>query len=184
MRQPIRFFAIGLLLSAILLFVAFTLFDKSDENDTKAKPQTISVEDMIEKIQTEGYRVMKEEQYIALTLASDETSQTEADKEDITEEPDETGPEFENNEAENTDTEEDIKNHETFTHTFTTNDNVVSQNIADILLDNKIIDDRRAFLEYLEKNDHMRYIQVGKFTVNSDMTYEEIAKVITTYPGH
>lgn len=183
MRQPVRFFAIGLLVSATLLFIFYTLFDDDNGKTSEAEPQTISIEEMIENVENDGYRVMTEEQYIALTLASEQTPEDvdegakdeSAKDEDIIEEDENDAQDKEN---------EEITKHETITHTFTTSENVVSQEIADILLEHKIIDDRTAFLNYLQDNDYMRYIQIGTFTVNSDMTFEELAKVLTTYPGN
>src|SRR5699024_7716798 len=67
--------------------------------------------------------------------------------------------------------------------TFTTEPGVVTEDIAEILYDKKVIDDKRKFEDYLEDNGHSAYIQIGKFEVTTDMSFKEIAEVITTYPG-
>src|SRR5699024_9109422 len=67
--------------------------------------------------------------------------------------------------------------------TFTTKPGVVTEDIAEILYDKNVIDDKRKFEDYLEDNDHSAYIQIGTFEVTTDMSFNEIAEVITTYPG-
>lgn len=60
----------------------------------------------------------------------------------------------------------------------------MTQDIADTLIEKKIIDDRQEFLDYLDDNDYSAYIQIGTFEVNSDMSLKELAEVVTTYPGN
>src|SRR5699024_6820779 len=61
--------------------------------------------------------------------------------------------------------------------TFTTEPGVVTEDIAEILYDKKVIDDKRKFEDYLEDNGHSAYIQIGKFEVTTDMSFKEIAEV-------
>src|SRR5690625_5656789 len=77
MKQPIRYFAIGLLTASLLLFIAYYFF-KPD-----AQTATESVDDMIIAIEDEGYRVVTESEYISLAVsdeASDEQSENEEDR--------------------------------------------------------------------------------------------------------
>jgi len=62
MKQPIRFFAIGLFTAAILMFGYFSLFDQS------TAVENAPVEDLISQIEDEGYRVIMEEEFITFSL--------------------------------------------------------------------------------------------------------------------
>lgn len=51
--------------------------------------------------------------------------------------------------------------------------------VAKELKENKIIEDEDAFHFYLASNDLSKRIQIGTYELNSSMTIEEIAKLIT-----
>lgn len=198
MKQPIRFFSIGLFIASILLYGFYFLF-----NDNETDHTDIAVEDLITEIESKGYRVITEADYVAFSLSqeqnddeadNEEKDNTDKDKDDDkekdtdTEKDDSKEAEKENNNDdevdEKEDEEEDITPEDVVKHTFTTEAGVVSQDIGNILLENNIIDDRQEFLDYLNDNDYSAYIQLGTFTVSSDMSYKEIAEIITTYPGN
>lgn len=184
MKQPIRFFSIGLFIASVLLYGFHFFFGQSSTNQNEAE---MTVEELIVEVESEGYRVISEEDYVSYTLHKEETEEKSDQKSDKKEKnkKDKDKPEKESNQPTTKKRDkEEKKDDEVIKHTFTTSDGVVSQDIADILVDNNIIDDRQAFLDYLEDNDYSSYIQVGKFTVSSDMSFEDIAKVITTYPGN
>lgn len=176
MKQPIRFFSIGLLVSSVLLFVYYAYFEE------EAKPEVIteelSIEDMIAEVEATGNKVLTNEDYMALTLSPDDNADSkDSDKKDKDSDKDDKKP---SEKEEETDEEEDLS---IISYTFDTEDGVVSEDIADLLVKNKIIDDKWAFLSYLEDNDYMKYIQLGEFTVSNDMSFKDIAEIITTYPG-
>ena len=51
--------------------------------------------------------------------------------------------------------------------------------VAQLLIDNQIIEDQNAFITYLEQSERSRYIQVGDFELHSNMSIEEIVATIT-----
>ena len=51
--------------------------------------------------------------------------------------------------------------------------------VAEVLKENGIIKDALEFSTFLDKKKYSPFIQLGEFELNSDMTHEEIAKVIT-----
>lgn len=181
MKQPIRYFSIGLLISTLLLFGYYAFFLK------EAKPKEITAElttdEMVDRVEAEGFKVITNEQYIAFSLATEGLEVDSDKKEDKKNDKTEDKKENKKEDKKEKDEEEDEEELSLITHTFVTEDNVVSQDIAKILEDNKIIDNQREFLTYLEENDYMKYIQIGKFTVSNDMSFKEIAEIITTYPG-
>ncbi|KAB2338524.1 endolytic transglycosylase MltG [Cytobacillus depressus] len=56
---------------------------------------------------------------------------------------------------------------------------MVSHDIAALLEREKIIDDGDHFETYLEENGYNKRIQLGTFDLKPDMSYKQIAKIIT-----
>lgn len=180
MKQPIRFFSIGLLVSSVLLFVYYAYFEE------EAKPEVIteelSIEDMIAEVEAKGHKVLTNDDYMALTLSPDDKPDSKDSDKKENDKKDKDSDKDDKNSSKKED-EEDEEDLSIITYTFETEDGVVSEDIADLLVKNKIIDDKWAFLSYLEDNDYMKYIQLGEFTVSNDMSFKDIAEIITTYPG-
>lgn len=55
-----------------------------------------------------------------------------------------------------------------------------SQQVAQMLEDADIIESAADFDSYLNKNGYSTKIEIGKFKINSGMTYEEIATILCT----
>jgi len=56
---------------------------------------------------------------------------------------------------------------------------MLSHEIADMLANEKIVDDADQFEAYLEDNGYSKRIQLGTFELEANMSYKEIAKIIT-----
>src|SRR5690625_2956319 len=188
MRQPLRFFAVGLLVASILLYGYYFFFVSSNVEETE-----METDELIAQVEDEGYRVISEDEYLSYTFLKqqeeeekkdDEKDKKETEKDKSKEEDKDKEKDDKKEENEKEEDEQEDNNNEVKEHTFTTSDNVVSQDVADELIDNGIIDDRQAFLDYLNDNDYSSYVQIGTFTVSSDMSFKELAEIITTYPGN
>lgn|SRR5699024_3640261 len=205
MKQSVRFFAIGLMTSAILMFGYFAIFDKS------AAVENIPVEELIAQIEEDDYRVISEEDFISFSLMDKDeveaNAKEKADKEKKSDKKEETTKSSDDKSSKDNDKKKQDKKSDKDKDadkskeksdkkkkkdkdsdkpkkvTFTTEPGVVTEDIAEILYDKKVIDDKRKFEDYLEDNGHSAYIQIGKFEVTTDMSFKEIAEVITTYPG-
>src|SRR5690625_304554 len=180
MKQSIRFFSIGLL-TASLLLLGFYYF----LNDSAASSD-IPVEEMIAEIESNGHRVITEKEFIAYTINNETEvdSDQESKKDDKKEKSSNKKKSNDKKDSSKDNKEKEDKEDEIIKAKFTTKDGVVTQEVADILVDEKIIDDRQKFLKYLDDNDYSPYLQVGTFEVTSDMSMKELAEVITTYPGN
>lgn len=192
MKQSIRFFSIGLLTASIVLLGFYFLFGNS-----KASSKDVPLEEMIEEIESTGHRVVTEKEFIAYTINNEEK---EVDKEDSAKEKKESSDKKEikktDDKADKKDKKEDEdkkdkkdkdkKDDKKVKATITTDDGVVTQEIADKLVDKNIIKDKdkQEFLDYLDDNDYSPYIQIGKFKVDSEMSMKELAETFTTYPGN
>ncbi len=198
MKQPIRFFSIGLLSSAIIM-LGFYFFDDSSTETI----ENIPVDELITKVEEDGYRVITEDEFISYSLYTEQEKKEQTsekvdqkqegkdkkDKEKDKKEQAAKDKKDEKDKDDKKDTNKDKKDEsaddkdKVIKAKFTTKSGVVSQDIADILVEKKIIEDRQKFVDYLEDNDYSPYIQLGTFEVNSDMTFKELAETVTTYPG-
>lgn len=180
MKQSMRFFAIGLLTASVVLLGFYFIL-----NGSQASSKDIPLEEMIEQIESSGHRVITEKEFIAYTISNEEkTSDENKDDKKKEDDKDEKKQDKDKDTKDKDKKKDDKKKDKVIKAKFTTKDGVVTQDIADILVEKKIIDDRQKFLDYLEDNDYSPYIQVGTFEVNSDMSMKELAEVITTYPGN
>src|SRR5699024_5017954 len=154
------------------------LFDNS-----KASSKDVPLEEMIEEIESTGHRVVTEKEYIAYTINREEKE--EAKEDSAKDKKESSDKKEEKKKDDNKDNEKKDKKDKEVKATITTNDGVVTQDIADKLVDENIINEKekQEFLDYLDDNDYSPYIQIGKFKVDSDMSMKELAEAFTTYPG-
>lgn len=163
MKQLIRAFSIGLFTSSILLFIVFYFL-----TDNGKQTKNISTEEMITAIKADGYRVVTEEEYIAIAV-NKETKPVEENKpktevqEQVPKQPDKVSPEV----------------NQPKTYTLTIVSGMPTSEISEQLQKNGIIDDPIAFNTYLEENKYSKNIQLGTFEVNNGMSNYEIAIAIT-----
>jgi|SRR5699024_5793148 len=191
MKQSIRFFSIGLL-TASLLMLGLYLFDDSAEESI----ETIPVDDMIVKVEEEGYRVITDDEFISYSLYAEEAKDEEAEQADETSDK-KTTKKTKDKKSDNSDKKEKNKKKSTKDKKkkdkkkkekdkkvkFTIKEGYVTSDIADLLIEKKVIDDRQKFIDYMEDNDYSPSIQLGTFEVKSDASLKDLAETITTYPG-
>src|SRR5699024_3708358 len=70
MKQAIRYFSLGLLLSVLLLY-GYQFFNKED------RAASFSEEELIDLVEDEGYHVITNEEYITYSLNKDETGKNQ-----------------------------------------------------------------------------------------------------------
>lgn len=183
MKITVRSFSLGLLTASIILFAMYYMID-----DTSQAVNELSVEELTVALEEKGYRAISENEFISYSVYLDEKQKeneedkTKEDKSDKVKEqqPDDIAEEDKDavNEEEQEEEQEEAKS-----ISFKVESGDVSQDIAKILKSEGIIDDEVKFIQYMENNGYSPYIQIGTFTVNSDMSLKEIAETLTTYPG-
>src|SRR5699024_7281792 len=179
MKQSLRFFSLGILASALLL-LGYTLFFGGD-----LKQADSSVEEMSDSLNEQGYRVVSEDEYIKYTMdkekATDSEESDKSDKKDEKEAKKKKEKEDKNNKNEKEDDDEQKKEKATIK----IDSGVVAPDIADDLVDGKIIkkDERDDFIDYMDGEGYSEEVQLGKFKVDSEMDFKELAKTFITYPG-
>lgn len=174
MRQQIRFFALGLLTAALLIYAFYVLSD-----ETNVQVENIPTDTLVSQLESDGYRVITEEEFIDYSFYQEEKKNNDHGKNTDKEDDKEVNEMEEQVEEENND-EEEVEEVTSITLSVTQGD--VSQDIAEVLKDEGMIEDEFEFVQYLEDNDYSPYIQLGTFEVTSDMDLKEIAETITTYP--
>ncbi len=183
MRQPVQAFAIGLFAAGIIMLIGIFYFD-----DSVNTADDLSIDELTSSIEEEGYRVVTEEEYIAIAVNKDKTKnrhpdQNKTDEQDIDMDDDSDKDKEKKDSTKNDDKEkatDKVKQKDKVkTYTVHIKNGVLSSTISDQLEANDIIDNATKFNLYLTDNGYGEKIQLGKFKVNSDMTFKELAQAIT-----
>ncbi|WP_010530997.1 hypothetical protein [Lentibacillus jeotgali] len=181
MKQIIRSFAFGLLTAGIVLIGVYYV---SDEPLPEA--ENIPAEKMIEIVESKGYHVLTNSEYISVSVESDNNDNSEGDNENTDNEDQQQTSSDESNSDEGNDnnngqdnSSENTNENSPTTYTLTIESGVAPSEISQTLEDNGIIDDADAFTEYLEDEDYSELVQLGEFELSSDMDRYEIAETIT-----
>src|SRR5699024_2689282 len=160
MKQPMRFFAIGLFTAAILMFGYLSLFDQN------TAIEKAPVEDVIAYVEEEGYRVITEEEFITFSLldldeaevkdkqvdektkdekqATNKKDENPSEKEDKKDEPKKDDEKKASSDKKD-DSKKDSKKKKSKKVTITTGEGVVSEDIADMLYEKNVIKDKQKF---------------------------------------
>lgn len=176
MKQPIRYFSIGLFTASLISLLTFIFYDQPNTNIDQ------SIDELITEIENEGYHVLTESEYISFSVnkennaESTENDVTDNNSDDVDEEKNqgkETEKEDEENQEDDKDNSEDVK-----TYTLVVEPNMLGPTISNLLYEHDIIDDAEEFNRYLEVEGYAPYIQLGEHKLSSDMSHFEIAETI------
>ncbi|GAB3051069.1 hypothetical protein [Virgibacillus ainsalahensis] len=177
MKQPVRSFAIGLFTAGMVMLIGIYFFETRENNADQ-----LSIDEMIPAIETEGYRVLTESEYISLSVNGgndSEASNAMEKTEDTEEEPDENEDSEDETVKENNSEDEQAEEDSVTTYMLDIVPGMDSSDISSILDENEIIDDTESFIQYLNEHDYSMYIQIGEFELSDDMSFYEIAEKIT-----
>ncbi|MEK4301692.1 hypothetical protein MKY30_20230 [Oceanobacillus sp. FSL W8-0428] len=202
MKQHVRAFAVGLLTSGLLLLAIYIFGNQSSGSLEDMEP-----DELISALENQGYAVLTQDEYIAYSVnreAADEVDSdgnaeddSEADNESDSnndsdenednndensndEEGNENADEEDNNDEGNED-EESSEDSDVIDVEITLENGAPPSNISDALEDAGIIDDARDFNDFLEDNDLSGSVKPGTYEVDSEMSFDEIGDIITTY---
>lgn len=194
MKQPIRYFSIGLLTASLLLLITYYFSKPKAEVPTISESETI--DEMILTLEDEGYRVITESEYISFAVNNQSNQDQEDDEQEEKEEKQEKDEEEEkkdknkdqdkdkkkkdkDKDKDNKEENEEEPEEEPTTFTLVIEEDMVPSTVSQILEDNNIIESATKFNEYLEDNDYSKYVQIGEFKLSSDMSMKEVAKALT-----
>ncbi|NCU17895.1 endolytic transglycosylase MltG [Pallidibacillus pasinlerensis] len=159
----LRFFGAGMLLVAVVLFIYVQFFDKTDQEEVK------------NALEKDGFTVVATDEFQGL---KDKVKQLEQEKEQLI---------AEQQKTEDKQSEEQTKEEETKEEEPEQPEKVVVKiesgmslsDIADRLKEHQIIEDTKAFKDFMIEKEYERYVQIGDFEFTKGMSLEEIADVIT-----
>jgi CRISPR/Cas system-associated protein endoribonuclease Cas2 len=126
-----------------------------DFHFAKKEPQKITVSAAKQILNNEGYVVLKKAEYkkIIKKPAIQKTEETNINS--------------------------DTPNKDEINYQLSIEKGMSSSQISALLAAAKIIDDNKAFAEYLISNNYQTKIQLGTYNLTNKMGYEQIAKMIT-----
>ncbi|WP_156856790.1 hypothetical protein [Oceanobacillus sp. AG] len=204
MKHTLRAFSVGLITTGLILLAVFYLFGYGNESTAED-----TTEELIEKIEEKGLRVISEEDYISFTLGNkekndDETDVAESDEEDAKESKEEkekaNDDKADGDKAAKEDKEKD-KNKEKAADdkkkekqkdekpkkkdknspvVITVEPGMATSYISDILEEEGLIDDAASFNKYLIDNDYSLRVQMGKHELERGLSEYEIAERLTS----
>ncbi|NLI68262.1 MAG: endolytic transglycosylase MltG [Bacilli bacterium] len=184
MKITVRAFSLGLLTASVILFIMYFITD-----DSSQAVEELTVEQLAEALEEKGYRTITEDEYISFSVYQDEKKIAEKESEKNNKQTDKTDTNDKkvNEDAgnkEEKEKEEENEKEQPKEIKVKVESGFVSKDIAEILKDEGIIDETSKFVKYMEDNGYSPYIQIGTFTVHSEMSLKELAETFTTYPGN
>lgn len=198
LKYYLRGLGTGILFATVVLFIAYAyrMSDKQIKEKAKELGMVFPGKETSTDIETTTENVVDEnltgESNIEESTKDDETKESTSDvatEENSTEETSTEEVSTEENTTEETTTEETTTEEETTksdkpvkSYVLTVTSKTISRDVARKLEDAGIIEDAEDFNDYLCENEYASNIQNGKFTIKSDMTYREIAEIITSKP--
>lgn len=166
-RETLRSFAFGLLFATLVLAGSYFISNASREDvpllDEANQTKELSIEEIKNVVSKQGYKVITKEEYDQLQNSLKELEQKNKQSKDP-------------NKSDEKKTE---KTEEQIVKNIEIQPGMVSSQVAQLLKEQDIIDNAKQFQAYLDNNELNKYIQIGLFTLNNKMSYEEIANEIT-----
>ena len=197
LKYYLRGLGTGILFATIILFISYS-YKMSDsqikkkaselgmiypDKETSSNEVTTSKKDDNKTSSSEmNTQENKEENTTDKVSSEDSSSDEESTKDTAKEESTEENTTTKEEQTEKPTEEETTNKRPEKTYELTVTSKTNSWDVAKKLKNAGIIDDAEEFNDYLCDNGHASNIQNGKFTITSDMSYKEIAKIITSKP--
>lgn len=172
-KPALRFLSLGFLVSALILAGYRSFFYEPKSVDALDAPSELTQEDETYKEKYESLLAETELAKMESEYSSD-AENTEITDEEVTEE----SSANESEESETTDSEEESSS-ETTTATVVINNGDPSSIAARQLQDQGIIEDSVEFDNFLEDNNLSNLVRPGTFTIESGMSFQEIADILS-----
>ncbi|SER21232.1 endolytic transglycosylase MltG [Piscibacillus halophilus] len=154
MRSIIQSFSIGLLTATLIIGYIYWQVDATSNEELAGSEITITDDDVTQHLEEQGLIAVKNDDYENLIR---EKQQLETKLDELNNETDQSG-------------DSKVLNIES---------GMTLGDIASELDRLNIIDDVQSFSQYMEEQGYSREIQLGEYEINTDMSYEEIASLIT-----
>jgi preprotein translocase subunit SecF len=177
-NMKLRFFAVGILFVTVVLFIYVQFFNKAEQEDVKktlkkdgyALVTMDEFEELKNKVEMLEKGQLNEEQQKASENGNNVKEQQKENEKSNEEQQKEKQQSDEQKKDEQQEPKKVVIKIET---------GMSLSDIADRLLENKIIKDKKAFVDFMVNNDYERYVQIGDFEFKQGMNLKEVADVIT-----
>lgn len=180
MKTIIQSFAAGILVATIILSIVYFIENNKDDekiNITEENAKSFLEEQGFYVILSSDYnQLVNENKSLKDELINLEEKYTQSNENSVESEEVEIKEE---QDIEENDEEDDKTNIEVEEFTLTITRGMTSIDISKILFENNLVKDEVEFNQFLENNGFSRKIQLGQFIINPNMSYLEIANVIT-----
>jgi hypothetical protein len=182
MKQLVRYFSLGLLTAGIIMLGVVLFSDSNGESK-------LTAEEIIPILKNEGYHVLSNSEYIAMTVnpnenKSNQNSDKEAEKNSDSEKSNKNDEnkkkEKEKNETDEKQAKKDDEN-KNKSYVVNVKSGMPTSSISTILEENGIIEKASEFTKYLEKHEYSLKVKAKKTEVTSDMSYYELAQALINY---
>ena len=172
-KPALRYLALGFLVSAIILagYRSF-LYEPQIADSSEAKTAPLTQDELTYK---EKYETLLAETELA-ELESGYVDGSESTENTESAESDETAQE--SSESDTEESSEDSESEDVVTATVIINEGDPSSAAARQLQEQGIIEDSAEFDDFLESNNLSNLVRPGNFTVNSGMSFQEIADIL------
>jgi hypothetical protein len=158
-KMTARAFSIGILLAVSILGMVYYFSDSSKQTITKEEAKTV--------LEEEGLVVLEEKEYNELLDTAVQEQKNSTSQQPPAETP--AAPEQPAQPAQP----------EVVTYQLVITEGMLPSDIAEVLGANKIVSDVHEFNDYLINMGYHTDVQLGTYDLNSQMGFEQIAKIIT-----
>lgn len=172
-KPALRYLALGFLISAIIL-AGYRSFlyepQTADPNESESAPLTqdeLTYKEKYETLLAETELAQLESGFVSESENTDDAESTESQE-----------PAQESSESNTEESQEDSENEGVVTATVVINQGDPSSTAARQLQEQGIIEDSAEFDAFLESNNLSNLVRPGNFTVNSGMSFQEIADIL------
>ena len=188
-NMKLRFFAVGILFVTVVLFIYVQFFNKAEQEDVKktlkkdgyALVTMDEFEELKNKVEMLEKGQLNEEQQKASENGNNvkEQQKDKENKKIRQQKENEKSNEEQQKEKQQSDEQKKDEQQEPKKVVIKIETGMSLSDIADRLLENKIIKDKKAFVDFMVNNDYERYVQIGDFEFKQGMNLKEVADVIT-----
>lgn len=179
LKYYLRGLGIGLFIATIILSISFSARDKTLTNveimNKAEELGMVKAEDVDRTVSEKLEKIRQEE------TAKEETAEEEAAKEETAKEEalvEETVEEISQEEVAEEDNPESITTEGSITIVISSG--MWSEEVSELLENKQMIDSAGEFNSYLVKNGYQHKIRTGEYTFSHGISFEEIAKTITS----
>ncbi|MCP8616867.1 hypothetical protein [Salirhabdus salicampi] len=153
MKSTLRSYSLGMMTATLLLGGYFLFFYESttEEEVEEHHEKPIRTDDALSLLREDGYIIFTQEEL----------------------------EQFEQNIKHKEEKSEEYDQQEKQSVTLKIERGMNTTEVGDALVELNIIDDKDAFITFMEKHEYTKSIIYGEYDIKTDATYEEIASIIT-----